>query len=148
MDAWIHTNERGDAGQTLTQATPKKAQVNSAAHVDDTFWSAAREIVAQCHQILRPGGHAIWITKDFVRKGKRVPFSDQWQALCEAQGFRLVCRHRAMLVKHHGSQDTIFGDVEHVITERKSFFRRLHEKRPGAVKIDWEDVLCLIKTTG
>ena len=39
-----------------------------------TFWQAAREIVEQCHQILRPGGHAIWVVKDFVRKGQRVDF--------------------------------------------------------------------------
>src|SRR3990167_8662631 len=108
--------------------------------VGTTFWQAARDIVAQCHHILRPGGMAIWICKDFVRKGKRVPFSDQWQALCEAQGFRLVCRHRAMLVAHHGEQDTIFGDNDQITTERKSFFRRLAEKK-GSPPIDYEDVI-------
>ncbi len=125
--------------------TSAKAEQLSAME-PDTFWSAAREIVAQCHTILRPGGKAIWITKDFVRKGKRVPFSDQWQALCESQGFRLVCRHRAMLVKRHGEQDTIFGDVEQITTERKSFFRRLAEKK-GSPAIDWEDVICLERVT-
>jgi hypothetical protein len=139
MDAW-NTNERGMPGKRLPGYAEESAGQLSG-H-GDTFWSAAREIVAQCHQILRPGGHAIWITKDFVRKGKRVPFSDQWQALCEAEGFRLVCRHRAMLVKHHGSQDTIFGDVEHVTTQRKSFFRRLAEKK-GSPPIDFEDVICM-----
>lgn len=108
----------------------------------DTFWQAASEIVAQCHAILKPGGHAIWVCKDFVRKGKRVPFSDQWQALCESQGFTLVCRHRAMLVAHHGEQETIFGQTERITTERKSFFRRLAEKK-GSPRIDWEDVICL-----
>ena len=111
----------------------------------DTFWQAASDIVAQCHMILRPGGHAIWITKDFVRKGTRVPFGDQWQALCEAQGFRLVCRHRAMLVTHHGEQDGLFGEPTKVSTSRKSFFRRLAEAK-GSPAIDWEDVLCLVKT--
>lgn len=112
--------------------------------IDTTFWEAAAEIVAQCHLILRPGGHAVWVTKDFVRKGKRVPFSDQWQALCESQGFRLVCRHRAMLVAHHGEQRTIFGDTEVATTSRKSFFRRLAEAK-GSPPIDWEDVICLEK---
>jgi len=107
-----------------------------------TFWTAAREIVAQCHAILRPGGHSIWVCKDFVRKGQRVPFSDQWQALCEAEGFRLVCRHRAMLVAHHGEHGQLFGGSEQLKTERKSFFRRLAEKK-GSPAIDWEDVLCL-----
>src|SRR3990167_72844 len=52
----------------------------------DTFWAAAKIILIQCHTILKPGGHAIWVCKDFIRKGKRVPFSDQWQALCESVG--------------------------------------------------------------
>lgn len=113
----------------------------------DTFWSAAREIVAQCHVILKPGGHAIWVCKDFVRKGKRVPFSDQWRALCEAQGFRLVCRHRAMLVSNHGTQGLLEGGSEKLETRRISFFRRLAEKR-GSPKIEWEDCICLIKPIG
>jgi len=111
----------------------------------DTFWSAAREILIQCHAILRPGGHAIWVCKDFIRKGRRVPFSDQWQALCESVGFRLVCRHKAMLVKIHGEQETIFNGTEELKTERKGFFRRLAEKK-GSPAIDWEDILCCEKS--
>jgi hypothetical protein len=119
-------------------------QIGSGRDDPDTFWQAAREIVAQCRAILRPGGHAIWITKDFVRKGKRVPFSDQWQALCESQGFKLVCRHRAMLVAYHGEQDDLLGDTKQLKTERKSFFRRLAEKK-GSPAIDHEDVICLVR---
>src|SRR3990167_3133811 len=93
------------------------------------------------------GGHAIFVTKDFIRKGQRVPFSDQWQALCESVGFRMVCRHRAMLVKSHGTQGTIFGGTEQLSTQRKSFFRRLAEKK-GSPAIDWEDVLCMVRLEG
>lgn len=110
----------------------------------DTFWSAAREIVAQCHAILKPGGHAIWVTKRFVRSGKIVEFSDQWLALCRSVGFELVCRHRAMLVAEHGTQPDIFGGEKRLTTARKSFFRRLAERK-GSPVIDWEDILCLIK---
>ena len=108
----------------------------------ETFWSAARQIVEQCRQILRPGGHAIWVCKDFVRKGKRVPFSDQWLALCESLGFRLVCRHRAMLVKHGDRQKLLDGGEHQTTRERKSFFRRMAEKK-GSPRIDWEDVICV-----
>lgn len=108
----------------------------------ETFWTAARDIVAQCGLILRPGGHAIWVCKDFVRKGKRVPFSDQWQALCESLGFRLVCRHRAMLVKTGATQKLLDGGTHTTTRERKSFFRRLAEKK-GSPRIDWEDVICM-----
>ena len=108
----------------------------------ETFWSAAREILQQCHQILRPGGVAIWVTKNFVRKGAVVPFSDDWLRLCESVGFQLVCRHRAMLVAET-VEDGLFGTVTKT-RERKSFFRRLAEKK-GSPRIDWEDVLCLVK---
>ena len=108
----------------------------------DTFWSAAAAIVAQCRMILRPGGHAIWVTKRFVRNKAIVEFSDQWQSLCEAQGFRLVCRHRAMLVAYHGEQDDMLGETKVLTTEKKSFFRRLAERK-GSPRIDHEDVICM-----
>ena len=108
-----------------------------------TFWQAAKEILEQCHKILRPGGHAIWVCKDFVRKGQRVTFSDDWQKLCEAVGFKTLHRHRAMLVKED-VKDDLFGGQIVKKTERKSFFRRLAEAN-GSPKIDWEDVICMEK---
>jgi len=136
-------NEKWGSGKALTVSREYGESTGQLGNeTGDTFWQAAREIVAQCYAILKPGGHAIWVGKDFVRKGKRVPFSDQWQALCEAQGFNLVCRHRAMLVAHHGEQDDMLGETKQLRTERKSFFRRLAEKK-GSPAIDWEDVICL-----
>ena len=108
-----------------------------------TFWQAAKEILEQCHKILRPGGHAIWVCKDFVRKGQRVPFSDDWQRLCESVGFKTLHRHKAMLVKED-VKDDLFGGQIVKKTERKSFFRRLAEAK-GSPKIDWEDVICMEK---
>jgi hypothetical protein len=110
----------------------------------DTFWSAARAIVEQTYAALRPGGYAAWVTKDFVRKGQRVPFSDQWQALCAAVGFVPVERIAAMLVDDHGDQLDIFGGVTARRKERKSFFRRLAEKK-GSPRIDHEDVIIMRK---
>ena len=109
-----------------------------------TFWSASLEIVQGCYSILRPGGHAIWVCKDYVKGGKRVPFSDRWQALCKSVGFTLVCRHQAMLVKSYGKQTCLNGDCEEITVERKSFFRRLAESK-GSPRIDHEDVICLKK---
>ncbi len=109
-----------------------------------TFWQAAKEIVQQCYQILRPGGHAIWVCKDFVRKGKRVPFSNDWQRLCESVGFKTIHRHKAMLVKET-KYESLFGHDIVKKTERKSFFRRLAEAK-GSPKINWEDVICMIRS--
>lgn len=112
----------------------------------DTFWSASKEIISQCYDLLKPNGMSIWVCKDYVKSKKRVPFSDRWQTLCESVGFILVCRHQAMLVKEHGTQMTSYGD-EKITTERKSFFRRLAESK-GSPKIDFEDVICMTKIGG
>lgn len=110
----------------------------------ETFWEASRTIIRQCHQVLKPQGMAIWIVKDFVRAGKRVPFSDQWLALCEQVGFSLVCRHKAMLVKSHGRQHRLDGEVDELETRRISLYRRLAEKK-GSPKIECETVICVRK---
>jgi len=84
------------------------------------------------------------VCKDFVRKGQRVPFSDQWQQLCVAVGFEPVERIYAMLVDDHGTQLDIFGNGHARRTERKSIFRRLAEKK-GSPRIDHEDVIVMRK---
>ncbi len=111
----------------------------------DTFWQSAKTIVEQCHQILKPGGHAIWVVKSFVRKGKIVDFPGDWLRLCESVGFKTICVHHAMLVKETSHQ-TLFGDTETKRKERKSFFRRLAESK-GSPRIDFEVVLCMTKPT-
>jgi len=114
-----------------------------------TFWSASKEIVQGCHELLRDGGHAIWVTKDYVKAGKRVPFSNRWVALCESVGFKVVCWHHALLIEKHGYRmkfnfDNVIDEEEIILIERKSFFRRLAEKK-GSPRIDWEDVICVEK---
>jgi hypothetical protein len=109
----------------------------------NTFWAAASDIVSECWHILKPNGLAVFICKDFIRKGKRVPFSDDWRRLCESHGFELVEWIHASLVKedrHPG----LFGEDVVKRTERKSFFRRLAEKK-GSPAIDHEDVLVVRK---
>lgn len=110
----------------------------------DTFWSAARTILEQTYSVLAPGACAIWVCKDFIRNKKRVPFSDQWAALCEAVGFKVIHRHRAWLVESYGSQFTLDGEEQVIEIRRVSFFRRLAEKK-GSPKIEWEDVICTVK---
>ena len=108
----------------------------------DTFWSASRQILDQVFLAVRPGGHAIFVVKDYIRKGKRVPFADQWRQLCEAVGFRTLHEHRALLVEDDGTHLTTEGGEQRMTRERKSFFRRLAERK-GAPRIDWETVWCL-----
>lgn len=106
----------------------------------ETFWSASRLILEQLHQVIVPGGHAVFVVKAFVRDKKIVDFPGQWAQLCEAVGFRLVHHHRASLVEHSGTQGGFDQDKE-IRVERKSFFRRLAEAK-GSPRIDHESVLC------
>lgn len=106
----------------------------------ETFWHAARDIVQECHAILKPGGYAAFVVKAFVRNKSIVDFPGDWRKLCEACGFECVKEVRAMLVKEERHSD-LFGGEDHVKkTARKSFFRRLYEKRFPENSIDWECV--------
>jgi hypothetical protein len=106
----------------------------------ETFWHAARDIVAECFAILKPGGWSAWVCKDYVRDKARVPFCDDWCKLLESQGFVVTARVHAMLVKETRDAD-LFGGDDHVRKkERKSFFRRLAEKK-GSPPIDFEEVI-------
>lgn len=110
----------------------------------DTFWTAARQIVEQTYACLRPGGHAVWVVKAYVKNKQRVDFPGQWRQLCEAVGFQTLHEHRAWLVEHKGTQADLFGNNHTRKVERKSFFRRLAEKK-GSPRIDYEVVLCMVK---
>ena len=101
------------------------------------FWSAARVIVAQTFAALRPGAHAIWIVKSFVRNKAIVDFPGQWRQLCESCGFVTLHEHHAMLV---AQEQQLAFDGNHKRKERKSFFRRLAESK-GSPRIDFETVL-------
>jgi hypothetical protein len=116
-----------------------KTEGNIGNTTGETFWHAARDIVSECYAILRPGGHAAFVVKAFVRNKQIVDFPGDWRKLCEACGFECVQEVHAMLVKEERHPD-LFGDGDHVKTiERKSFFRRLAEKK-GSPRIDFEVV--------
>jgi len=111
-------------------------------------WSKMRRAADQTFILLRPGGHAIFVTKRFVRDKAIIEFSQQWTQLCQACGFRLVHWHKAWLVEHNGIALTLDGGEVERKTERKSFFRRLYEGKNPHNAIDWEDVLCFQKPMG
>jgi hypothetical protein len=109
-----------------------------------TFWTAAREIVAQSYAILRPGGVAVWVLKSFVRAGAIVDFPGDWQRLCEACGFTLHEEIHASLVKR-SEQPGLFGEPVVKSKSRMSFFRRLHIKKYPHLAINYEVVLVMRK---
>jgi hypothetical protein len=111
----------------------------------NTFWQAAAVIVQQCYDILRPGGYAAWVTDDFVRNKQRVPFGEQWLALCGKVGFEPVLWAVAWKAQHNGTQHGIFGDAQELRKTKVSFFRRMaNQKRPDTA-IENEDVIFVRK---
>ena len=103
-------------------------------------------ILGQCRRLLRPAGIAVWVTKDYIRDGRRVPFSDRWEALCTQAGFICVQRVRAMLVDPPAFQLTIDGTAAPAYKQYKSQWRRDAEAK-GAPAIDHEDVRFFVKRT-
>jgi len=123
VDAWRTTRDQKNLGNNSP----------------DTYWQACRDIYFNCFLLLKSGGFIALVVKDFVRKKKRVPLCDQTWELLQAVGFEPVERNRAWLVE--GREAATFFEANYSVKrERKSFFRRLAEKK-GSPKIDWEEVL-------
>lgn len=124
---------KGSAGQTGYGDTP----ANLGNDTGTDFWSAARAIVEQLRLCLRPGAHAVWVLKGFVRDKAYVDFPMQWAEMCQACGFEPVHWHRAWLVEERVTPG-LFNDYTE-IKESKSFFRRLAEAKARAALL-WPDL--------
>ena len=105
----------------------------------DSYWQAMAAVYQQCLTALKPGGTLAVVVKAYVKKKKLVPLPDQTWNLLLHLGFLPIERVRASLVKETVSVG-LFGQEIVETTERKSFFRRLAEKK-GSPHIDWEHVL-------
>lgn len=110
----------------------------------NTFWSAAAQILQELWHLLPPGAPAVWVLKAYVSKGKIVDFPRQWEALCHQCGFETAEWIEASLLSDCGVQETLFGDAEHITVAKKSFFRRLAERK-GSPRIDAEIVLITLR---
>lgn len=135
---------KGDFGSSIGAdygSTPGNIGNDSGA----TFWTAARDIVQQVHEVLKPGGYGAFVCGDFVRKGERVYFGKQWLDLCTAVGFEPVEWITCWKTEYRGTQLDIFGGENHKQVDRVSFFRRLaNEKNPDAAILN-EDVIIVRK---
>lgn len=105
----------------------------------ETYWEAMREVYAACFRAIRPGGVICIVVKDYVKKKKRAPLCDDTARLLEHIGFTVIERIHAMLVSETEHND-LFEGTTTTKKERKSFFRRLAEKK-GSPEINWEEVV-------
>lgn len=108
------------------------------------FWIAADKIVGECHKLLRPGGSAVWVTKDFVNGGKVVPFTDAWIQVCRRHGFVLDRIGRVPFVTVNGVQLGLDGSSTSVGKDTRSFYRRILEN-DGTPVIEHEDVVFMFR---
>lgn len=140
-------NDLAKLGKSPETNTPiQRASGNIECLAPESYWQAMLQVYASTFAALKPGGYALWVLKDYCAKGRRVRLCDDTLRLLVHVGFEPVERIRAMLVEER-REAGLFG--EHVDrTERKSFFRRLHERKLSPDddrRIDWEEVLIVRK---
>lgn len=104
----------------------------------DSYWQAVADVYRECRKILKPGGVMVIVVKSYVKAGRRVPLPMQTLKLLIHLGFAPLERIKAMLVFETITAG-LFGEISRR-KEKKSFFRRLAEKK-GSPKINWEEVL-------
>jgi len=119
-------------------------QIGALKDKGDSYWEATSQVYRQCLLALKPGGVMAVVVKSYIKGGKIVDLPGQTWTLLQHLGFEPSERIRAMLVKEKRHK-TLFGDEHVERTERKSFFRRLAEKR-GSPPIDFEEVLVVAKS--
>ncbi len=103
-----------------------------------TYWQAVAAIYAQVRLALKPGGVLAVVVKAFVKDKQIVDLPGQTAQLLTRLGFTVFLEVHASLT-HEETHPGLFGSVTRK-RERKSFFRRLAEKK-GSPPIDHETVL-------
>ena len=109
----------------------------------ETYWTAMRQVYAECWKSLKPGGTMAVVVKAYAKNKRRIPLPQQTLKMLLHLGFEPIERTKAMLVSRTVNGG-LFGDDVVEERARKSFFRRLAEKN-GSPRIDWEEVLIVRK---
>lgn len=130
-------------GQTFLSAEYGHTNGQLGNTTSTTFWEAAHQIVSETFKLLRPGAHAVWVTKHYIRDGKLVDFPGDWMRLCQACGFETVHIHLAMLVERRVETHLFEGETTYEQWQ-ESFFRRLSRRKTG-IGIEFETVICQVK---
>lgn len=109
----------------------------------ETYFQAMAKVYASLFASLRPGGVAAIVVKDYVRDKQRVCLCDDTLRLLEHVGFIGLERAHAMLTRSTQHADMFAGTTTET-KQRKSFFRRLAEKK-GSPPIDFEEAIFVQK---
>ncbi len=136
-NTFLSTDPSGLNNDERREVADKNPQIGQLR--EETYWQAVAQVYAQCRLALRPGGIMALVVKDYVKNKARVPLCDQTCELLARLGFEVFERTRCWLTKETTHEDLFAGTVTKK-KERKSFFRRLAEKK-GSPRIDWEEVI-------
>lgn len=136
---WMRPYSEGPANAWRTT----RDQANLGNLPERFYWSSLAEIYYQCFTLLPNHGHMVLVLKSYVKKGKLVDLPGQTAELLEAVGFRVIHWHEAMLIARESQLTLAGGEIR---KQRKSFFRRLYEKKHPGLSVDNEVVLCAQKS--
>lgn len=95
-----------------------------------SYLSEIKKVYEHCFQVLRPGGKAILVTKNFTRKRKVVRLDLDTILLMESCGFKLIDRYFRK------------------ITNPSFWIRNFWRKFPDVERVDHEDILVFEKIGG
>ena len=119
------TDPHPELGQLGTRYSNSSGNIGNLK--SDTYLQAMLQVYQQCHQVLKPSGLMILVTKNFIRNKRVVRLDTDTIKLCEQAGFSYVERHQRKLPS-------------------QSFWRVIyHQKHPEVEQINYEDILVFRK---
>jgi len=107
----------------------------------ETYLAAMLTVYRELHAVLKPAGVVCLVTKNPVKAGAIRRLDADTIRLMEAAGFTLIERKMAMLTEDLGEQGRLGGGTDKIRRERKSFFKRLFERKRPDLAVDHEDVM-------
>lgn len=141
------SDNRNPSSQVLGEGGAKpKVYVNPEAEGQigqekgETYLSAMAQVYAECAKLCPV---LVVVTKNPTRNGKLRRLDLDTIALLEKCGYKIICRHRAMLFEEEEKTD-LFGETTKKPKGRLSFFKRLSYQK-GSPVADHEDVLFCVK---
>jgi len=126
--SYIEDRERVHAGGSIIIGKGYQARADNIGNLKSvSYLEAMLQVYQQCHNVLKPQGLMILVTKNFIRKKQIVWLDEDTIKLCEQAGFSYLERHYRKL-------------------PAQSFWRTIyHQKYPDVEKIEHEDVLVFRK---
>jgi len=130
----------------------------------ETYLSAMALVYREMWKVLKPAAVVCLVTKNPVKNGAIRRLDEDTICLMEAAGFELIERVQAMLAEDLGEQSGFelsfetedkdgkpltvpIGKHKRIKIERKSFFKRLFEKKRPDLRVDHEDYLFFRKVS-